>query len=773
MRLNLSVLNSNLTDDEYGNVTPRSSDGTGTNQNHPDWGATDTPLLNLVPDDLDTSDSNEETDLPNARVISNALVQQDGDTPNAAGASDYLWIWGQFLDHDVTLTEPGTTQNAPIAVPQGDPWFDPMSTGQAEIPFTRVDTHDGEYLNEITSFIDASMIYGSDAETVGNLRTDGGKLLMTDDNLLIQSGENLMTGDIRAAENVLLASMHTIFTREHNRIVDELAQNNADFSDDQLFNEARAIVEAEVQAITYNDFLPVLLGENALPDYEGYDQTVNPGISAEFSTGVFRFGHSLLSSNLQRTAEDGSELDPVELRDAFFRPELLENPDMIEDLLRGAASQNAQELDTMVVEDVRSFLFGEPGSGGLDLAAINIERGRDLGIENYNDLREALGLSRAENFSDVTQDEELAARLEDVYGDVDQIDTWIGGLAEDSVNGGMLGETFSAVLTDQFTRLRDGDAFWSEDRDGFSPSETAQLWDTTLSDVILRNTDVEAIQKNVFQTMDRTIGTENGDHLRGTDDDNFIFGGDGNDRIRSGRGDDDLQGGADNDLLFGQSGNDVLDGGADNDFLFGQHGDDILDGGSGDDRLFGDRGNDHLAGGTGRDYIHSGSGNDLAFGGDGEDKITAGAGNDILSGGMGDDWLYSRSGSNVYIGGSGNDLMIGGKDDDTFFISASDDEDEETDIIKRFNVNEDQLVFGGFDIGDEPDQLTPEEFLAEFGVIDGKNMYISPDDTHTIELHNIVSGHYRNADLEDFAHIVSTDEDMFADDVSEDFYDIL
>ena len=551
-------------------VDPRTIDGTGNNDANQNWGASQAELLRLAPDARDENGDIADDHLPNAREVSNAVAQQTEDTVNSAGASDFLWIWGQFLDHDLSLTEAGTGETANIAVPTGDAFFDPFGTGTVEIPFTRVDEHNGAYVNEITAFIDASMIYGSDTATAQALRGEGGKIVMTADNQLVLSDEgSLLTGDVRAAENVALSSMHTIFTREHNRIVDELANDNPRLSSDALYTQARAQVEAIVQAITFNEFLPILVGEDQFDAYTGYDASVNPGISVEFSTAVYRLGHTLLSSNLQLVDENGNQADPLALRDAFFQPQLLSDGDMIGDLFRGAATQTAQAVDTMVVEDVRSFLFGPPGAGGFDLAALNIQRGRDLGVASYNDLREAVGLERAATFADVTSDTDLAGRLEAVYGNVDYIDAWVGGLAEDAMDGALLGELFSLIMIDQFTALRDGDALWSEGRDGFSDADVVALWDTNLSDVILRNTDIEALQVDVFAAQDRMIGTEGRDLLRGDHGADFIFGDTGNDRLLGRRGDDDLQGGAGADKLVGGRGDDMLLGGLGRDtFVF-------------------------------------------------------------------------------------------------------------------------------------------------------------------------------------------------------------
>lgn len=318
-------------------------------------------------------------DRPNPREISNILSAQDGGTVNAAGASDVLWIWGQFLDHDLSLTGAESETAADIEVPAGDPFFDPFGTGAAIIPFTRVARQDGEYLNEITAFTDASMIYGLTVETAAAMGGEGGRLRMTKDGYLNRDGDSFLTGDVRAAENVALSSMHTIVTREHNRMAGELAARDSDLTDDQLFGAARTRVETLVQGVTFKEFLPILIGQGALGAYQGYDPAVNPGIAIEFSTAVFRLGHALLPGNLQVVGADGTVASPLALRDAFFQLHLLQEPDIIENVMRGAAAQASEAIDTMVVEDVRSFLFGPPGAGALDLAALNIQRGRDLG----------------------------------------------------------------------------------------------------------------------------------------------------------------------------------------------------------------------------------------------------------------------------------------------------------------------------------------------------------------------------------------------------------
>ncbi len=549
--------------DDVSEIVARAVDGTGTNAAEDGWGSAGQDLLRLAPNSFADGIGEMEVTRPNPREISNAVVAQDGEIPNSFGISDMVWAWGQFIDHDLDLTEGGDTEFAPIIAPVDDPVFEPGGI----ISFFRVDPVEGSgevseriYHNEITAFIDGSMVYGSDVETAAALR-EGAYLILNDNGLLVQTEDGgVLAGDVRAAENIALTSLHTLFAREHNRWVDTLAEQQPNLSEEELFDAARMRVEAELQAITFNDFLPILVGEDAISAYEGYDPTVNPGIAVEFSAAAYRFGHSLLSSDLLRLNEDGSSIaeGSIALQDAFLNPHAIEDGGGIDPILRGLMGSTAQELDTMVVEDVRSFLFAPDGSFGLDLASINIQRGRDLGVASYNDLREAFGLERAEDFSGVTSDAEIAATLSDLYDSVDDLDAWIGGLAEDPADGGILGETFSAVIVDQFLRLRDGDAYWSE-AGYLNKSDVKALWDTTLADVIAANTGIEHQQEDVFFAAGRIGGTNENDVLTGTDDRDLLIGFEGDDVITAANGDTLVGGSGADRFVFEEGGAFIAD----------------------------------------------------------------------------------------------------------------------------------------------------------------------------------------------------------------------
>ena len=459
---------------------------------------------------------------PNPRSVSNAVARQDVLLPNSKGLSDMFWAWGQFIDHDIDLTEgTNTGETAHISVPTGDPWFDPDSTGTKVISFTRsaYDSSSGydpenarQQVNQITGWIDASNVYGSDLVRANALRTlDGtGKLKTSSGNLLPFNMQGLpnaggtgphlfLAGDVRANEQVGLTALHTVFVREHNRLAEILAVRYPSLDGDRIYNEARLMVAALIQSITYEEFLPALLGgHRELGRYTGYKSTRDPRIVNMFSTAVFRLGHSLLSPQLLRTDASGETAAEgnLSLRRAFFSPQEITQHG-VESVLRGLAAQQCQELDPYVIDDVRNFLFGDPGSGGFDLASLNIQRGRDHGLPSYNDVREAAGFPRAVTFADISSDPVIQSNLASVYNIPDDLDLWVGGLAEDHYDEAVVGPTFYAILKEQFQVLRDADRFWYEI--SLTSEHLDILGDSKLGDVIRRNSSIGSeLQENVF-----------------------------------------------------------------------------------------------------------------------------------------------------------------------------------------------------------------------------------------------------------------------------------
>src|SRR5204863_625191 len=149
----------------------------------------------------------------------------------------------------------------------------------------------------------------------------------------------------------------------------------------------------------------------------------------------------------------------ISLANAFFNPPELQQQ-WISPILKYLASDPSSEVDNSITDPVRNFLFGPPGAGGFDLASLNIQRGRDHGIANYNAVRVAYGLPAVTSFSQISSDPTIQTKLQQLYQNVDNIDLWVGALAEDHVPGTSTGPLIRAGLIDQFTRLRDGDSFF-------------------------------------------------------------------------------------------------------------------------------------------------------------------------------------------------------------------------------------------------------------------------------------------------------------------------
>jgi hypothetical protein len=515
----------------------RAIDGSGNHLSLPQRGAANTPFIRFGyqaqffgPDGGLPS----ETQRANARDISNSVFAQASTRPSARNLSNYIWAWGQFLTHDMDLSTtsagPAINGTAPIPVHAED---DPLGPGP--IPFTRANSVSvgnpqvsfRTPINEVTSYIDASNVYGSDAIRAAALRTNGGtgaKLLTGAHDLLPRNTAGLpnenngplphdqlfLAGDIRSNENSLLTAVHTVFAREHNRLVDRIAAQQPELNDEQQYQLARKLVGAEIQAITYREFLPALLGTgSAVPKAHQhvYSPQFDASVTTAFSHAAFRFGHSAVTSQLE-LRDGGIPAGSLALRDVFFNPGLIDSdPTMIDKLLAGAASQRSEEIDALVVDDLRNFLFGPPGAGGLDLASLNIQRGRDAGLPTMPGLTRAYQATPVTNFDQLTSDPILAQKLAGLYGQVSNADTWVAGLAQDHVPGAAVGNLFKSIMQSQFRRLRDGDRLFYRGNaaglysNGVLNPEIAAIIDLEnlrLSDILAANSDVTTFQQNVF-----------------------------------------------------------------------------------------------------------------------------------------------------------------------------------------------------------------------------------------------------------------------------------
>ena len=284
-----------------------------------------------------------------------------------------------------------------ISIPPGDP-----DLSGDTIPMTRFVTGPGgTAVNSITGWIDGSQVYGSDAANAASLRLPDGHLKTSAGNNLPIVNGGFVSGDIRAAENPDLTTTTTLFVREHNFQVDRLQQEHPDWTGDQLYQMARAIVGAEIANITYTEFLPKLIGKDAISPYHGYDPTIDPRITQEFATAAFRVGHSIVSGEETKIDNRGVPLADQSLADAFFAtPADVTANGGIDALQRDFAADVAQKSDVYAIDELRNLLFDPPVS--LDLIAIDIQRERDLGLGTLNQTREALGLTPYTDFDQIT-----------------------------------------------------------------------------------------------------------------------------------------------------------------------------------------------------------------------------------------------------------------------------------------------------------------------------------------------------------------------------------
>ncbi len=376
-----------------------------------------------------------------------------------------------------------------------------------------------QQMNLASGYLDGSFMYGNDNARSVQIRTfSEGKLKSDPENGVprnswgfpmaghghVDSSQQRLTGDPRGNENPGLLAVTGVWVLEHNRLCDELSKQFPKWDDNRLFHEARKRVIALLQHVTYSEYIPLLIG-GPLAAYQGYSTSVDASPSAEFSVAAYRYGHSGINSAYWTIQEDGRPHPRglILLRDAYFAPSYLESC-TIADIIRGLIYQPESAIDLTMVDDARLFLEGIR----LDLAAIDIARGRDFGVPTYANARWGLGLGRPRSFSDITPDARSAQVLSAVYGgDINKVDLWVGGLAEPPVDNGLVGPTFAAIIRHQFENTRDGDRFWYENLDNVGedgePYIRAQLLQqirqTKYSDIIKRNLGHDGIPSSVLR----------------------------------------------------------------------------------------------------------------------------------------------------------------------------------------------------------------------------------------------------------------------------------
>jgi hypothetical protein len=464
-------------------------------------------------------------DLPNARTVSNQVVWDKvngGETVDPTGYSGFMYAWGQFITHELASERTGGA-NIDVIVPPGDTNLTPGS----HIPVSRAQVAAGTGINgvvalpinDVTGWIDGCVVYGiaypPGVTPVSGFRNpvlirEGGQNATTGKLSTSAGGQygpidpttgQFIFGDPRGTENPDLMSIQTLFIREHNWHATRLAQLHPTWSGEQIYQRARSIVIAEEQVITYKEWLPKVLGATAIPAYTGFKPDVDASIKVEFAAAALRFGHSIVSGAQDRIDEQGNVTEALALADAFFlTPAQFERNGGANGFLRKLAADISNKLDVYIIEDLRNLLDDPPAA--MDLASTNIQRGRDLGLPSLNQMRTGLGLTPYTSFSQITSDITVSTALQTAYVNIDNIDLWVGGLAENRVVGAMVGETFRTIMIDQFIRLRDGDNQWYENQP-WAPGDLTWLRNSTLADIILRNTDTVKIQPDVFVAVER------------------------------------------------------------------------------------------------------------------------------------------------------------------------------------------------------------------------------------------------------------------------------
>ncbi len=447
-----------------------SLDGNGNNVRHPEWGRANRPYVRVAAPNY-ADGIGAMVDGPPPRYVSNRIFNDIGQNLfSENGVTQWAFTWGQFLDHTFGLRESGGV-STPIPFDRRDR-LESFTDDLGVIDFERSRAAPGtgrvsprEQVNTVSSYLDGWAIYGGTARRLewlregpieGDLSNNGARLLLSSAGYLPRAEDRagtapqmelmgqlqaspqraVVAGDMRANENIALTALHTLFAREHNRIVDALPN---DLPEEVKFQIARRVVIAEIQRVTYEEFLPAVGID--LPPYTGYDPTVETTLSNEFATVGYR-AHSMIHGTIDAEAEAG-DLSPetldrlesfgvevarsddevemeVPLGLAFGNPDLLEAIGL-DHVLAGLGAEREYRNDEMIDNQLRSVLFQIPGPGVedpaecldgppmaecfrtvLDLGAVDIERGRDHGMPTYNDLRRVYGLAPVTSFTQIT-----------------------------------------------------------------------------------------------------------------------------------------------------------------------------------------------------------------------------------------------------------------------------------------------------------------------------------------------------------------------------------
>uniref|UniRef100_A0A1I8ATH9 ShKT domain-containing protein n=1 Tax=Steinernema glaseri TaxID=37863 RepID=A0A1I8ATH9_9BILA len=503
----------------------RSFDGTCNNLNDSLVGAAYRPFKRLLDSNYDDGvnavTGSLTKELPNPRIVTEKLLRSNISSPVVPNA--LLMQWGQFLAHDFTTNAPGGGCNCTRSIRSNSP------NKCVNIPSTKergcITVHRSlhacgtgrgtktprEQVNRNTPFIDASQVYGNDQVTANSLRerlrgsfrsarlaaSKGAKGAM----FPRKPSVAMVVGDDRTPAFYGLGAFHAIFLRLHNKIADDLGNINPGWTSERVFQETRKIVGAYMQVITYQEFLPALLGadlDSLIPPYSGYQPTVDPAVANEFAGAAFRL-HGLIRSSFPVRDKNWQEYKKMNFSEMQLNDSRVVQGGT-DDLVHGFISVHSKAPQRFS-DEVTEKAFG----GTVDLASINIQRGRDHGFQPYNEYRRKMcGLPAVRSFSKWNEvNKATREQLRELYQNKpENIDLYVGGVVE-KPEFGVVGPTFSCIIADQFVRSRDGDRFYFENPGVFTPEQVESLKKESLASVLCQTAEkMTAMVPDAFQVDD-------------------------------------------------------------------------------------------------------------------------------------------------------------------------------------------------------------------------------------------------------------------------------
>ncbi|XP_035660527.1 dual oxidase 1-like isoform X2 [Branchiostoma floridae] len=516
-------------------------DGWYNNAAHPDYGSTGMPLSrDLPPAYSDDAYRPSGTDRPNPRLVSRALVKHLSNTAKDSGRTVLCVFFGQHVVDDISDVRgiACPTEYSNIALQPGDPLYNSAESDRTTkiMPFQRAVYKSGtgtsannprQQVNAATSWLDGSAIYGVSeawqdrlrAFTNGSLRTShGGKLpdmnvmglpmqnLPSPKNQKIHKPNNLYAlGNVRGNENPFLLAVSAVWTRWHNHWAHRLHTDHPEWTDDQVFQQAKRWVVATYQNIVLYEWLPAFINDT-VEEYSGYNRFVDPAPSNVFTAAAMRYGHSMVPSAVFKRNSSGHAM-PIRTCNTYWSAEdVIQTDEDVDGLLSGMAGQIADGGRSIVSEDLQGFLYGPLTFSRRDLVAMDIQRGRDHGLPDYNTACRQYGLAPLHNWTDIKVmnqkiSDEMVSELSDLYGSVDKLDVWVGGMLA-GAGAGRPGMLYKTIMKQQFLRLRDADRFWFENTQtsGFTEDELNTIRGINFKDILSRVTDVPSaqLQDDVF-----------------------------------------------------------------------------------------------------------------------------------------------------------------------------------------------------------------------------------------------------------------------------------